>query len=163
MYFDRLLTIVKSDGSASCTNTDYDACMYDGLEKHMINSTESENGCTTPWIINTNKICKKSTNIKNACMIAVNHVKNQSNDCGIPCETLGISLGANSYSRLLNDNTIGKLVIGFPSRILITEEKYLFTFQNLVAEIGGLLGLIRNIFWIVMLFFSYAIMVFTHH
>ena len=50
--------MVKSDGSVSCTNIDYDACLYHGLEKHMIDSTGTENGCTTPWIINsTKRIC----------------------------------------------------------------------------------------------------------
>ena len=54
-------------------------------------------------------------------MIAVN----QSNDCGIPCKTLGLSLGTISYS--MHHEDIAKLKIEFPTRLLITEEKLLFT------------------------------------
>ena len=71
IFLNRLLPKIQSDGSVSCSNENYDACMYQTLKRHMLNITSSENGCTTPWVSNTTKICKKSDNVKAACL--VNH------------------------------------------------------------------------------------------
>ena len=152
-YIDRLLSKIQSDGSISCINSNYDACMYHGLEKEMLDKTGSER-CTTPWIINAKRICKKSDNIKTACMIDKNQVLNKQHHCRMPCESLGISVGDISH---VNKPNIREWKILFPSRILLTEEKYLFTFKNLIAEIGGLLGLSRNTYWIVMVFLGYVL------
>ena len=74
----------------------------------------------------------------------------------MPCETLRISTRDNSVFH--NTNFEMRLWrIYFPSRILLTEEKYLYNFENLLAEIGGFLGLVRNIFWIVMFFLGYVL------
>ena len=131
--------------------------MYPTLEKHMLDSTSSENGCTTPWVLNTSKICKKSENVISACLVDYKRGKNQFNDCQLPCETLKVSLGDKDYPVYNRIN----LELYFPPRVLLTEEKYLYTFHNLVAEVGGLIGLVRNIFWIVMLLLGYLLNVYN--
>ena len=76
---------IQNDSSKSCSNNNYDECIYNSLRKHMLN----ENGCTTPWLNNVTNICKNSTNIEKTCWIAYNRVTNQMNDCTVPCHTLG--------------------------------------------------------------------------
>ena len=147
-----MLPKIQNDGSISCSNSIYDTCMYQGLRKEMLKKTKSENGCTTPWVNNTKKICKESDNINTVCMVDKTRIKNQLHDCGMPCESLGISLGNISLRKKTFSKKKYELKIFFPPRILLTVEKNLYEFENLIAEIGGLLGLVRNIFWIIMLF-----------
>ena len=75
----RVLPEIQNDGSKSCSNNNYDECIYNALRKHMLN----ENGCTTPWLNNVTNICKNSTNIEKTCWIAYNRVTNQMNDCTV--------------------------------------------------------------------------------
>ena len=126
----------------------------------MLNSTTSENGCTTPWILNTTKICKKTENIISTCLIDFKQDKYQFRDCELPCETLKVSLGDKNTPKYYKYNGTMKginLELYFPTRVLLTEEKYLYTLHNLIAEIGGLIGLVRNIFWIVLLLLGYLL------
>ena len=143
---------IQGDGTVSCSNEKYDVCMYQNLKRHMLNITRSKNGCTTPWVLNTTNICNENGNIKGACQIDYERGKNQFNECKLPCETLKISLGDKDYSTPYSGIN---LELHFPAKILLTEEKYLYNFINLVAEIGGLIGLVRNMFWIVMLLLGY--------
>ena len=158
ILLNRLLPKIQSDGSDSCSNENYDACMYKTLKMHMLKSTSGENGCTTPWILHTTKICKKSENVISACLVDYKRGKNQFKDCELPCETLKVSLGDKDSPK--NSKGIN-LELYFPPRVLLTEEKYYYTFHNLVAEIGGLIGLVRNIFWIVMLLLGYLLKVYN--
>ena len=131
--------------------------MYRTLQAHMLNITQSENGCTTPWVFNTTNICKESGNVKEVCLVDHVRGKNQFNDCKLACELLKISLGDKDNAR----SSIGvNLELYFPSRVLLTEEKYLYTFDNMVAEIGGHIGLVRNIFWFVMLLLGYVLKIY---
>ena len=143
---------IQGDGTVSCSNEKYDVCIYQNLKRHMLNITRSKNGCTTPWVLNTTNICNEKGNIKRACQIGYERGNNQFNDCKLPCETLKISLGDKDYAFPYSGIN---LELHFPARILLTEEKYLYNFINLVAEIGGLIGLVRTMFWIVMLLLGY--------
>ena len=42
------------------------------------------------------------------------------------------------------------------------EEKILYTSLNFIAEIGGYIGLIRNIFWITLLMIGYLMKIFRN-
>ena len=42
------------------------------------------------------------------------------------------------------------------------EEKILYTSLNFIAEIGGYIGLIRNIFWITLLIIGYLMKIFRN-
>ena len=95
-----MLPEIQNDGSKSCSNDNYDKCMYNALRKHMMNFTANENGCTTPWLNNVTNICKKSINIENTCWIAYNRVTNQMNDCIVPCHSLVVSLGSKNFQVL---------------------------------------------------------------
>ena len=92
----------KDDGSKTCIETNYDACMYGAMVNHMKSKTESEGGCTVPWVLDENlegttKICKEAENINSTFWEAWNRVTNQLKDCPVPCDSLLVSLGAKNY------------------------------------------------------------------
>ena len=90
-----------SSGIKSCINSNYDECMYSALVKHMDMKTQSENGCTVPWVMDgstgSKKICKMADNINITFWEAWNRVTNQMNDCPVPCDTLILTLGAKNH------------------------------------------------------------------
>ena len=92
----------KEDGSKTCIESNYDECMYGALVDHMHSNTQSEGGCTVPWVLDdnlegTSKICKEPDNINKTFWIAWNRVTNQKKDCPVPCDSLLVSLGAKNY------------------------------------------------------------------
>ena len=92
----------KDDGSKTCMESNYDECMYGALVDHMHSNTQSEGGCTVPWVLDenlegTSKICKEPDNINKTFWIAWNRVRNQKKDCPVPCDSLLVSLGAKNY------------------------------------------------------------------
>ena len=124
----------------SCSYHKYDDCMYSSLYHWMINSTKDH--CTVPWIRNNNKICTKAEDINKAFMIAYNRVTNQHNDCDTPCHRLIVDLGAKEMIKLDNNKTSAVFHFYFPQKMLVIKENYLYTVLNLLAEIGGYMGLL---------------------
>ena len=97
-----MLSKKRDDGTKTCIKTNYDKCMYGALMDHMHSKTQSEGGCTAPWILDRNmegttKICKESENIKTAFWEGWNRVTNQHKDCPIPCDSLLVNIGAKNY------------------------------------------------------------------
>ena len=94
----RMMSKKKKDGQLSCIDSQYDECMYGALVKHMKENTQSEGGCTAPWILDgkegSQKICRETENINRTFWEAWNRVTNQLKDCPVPCDTLLVSLGA---------------------------------------------------------------------
>ena len=72
----------------------YDACVYQAYVQHMLDYTESEGGCTTPWLVNANKVCKKSENMKATCEI---FFERHGVDCKLDCNNLRLVLGSTAY------------------------------------------------------------------
>ena len=66
---------------------------------------------------------------------------------------LVVSLGSKNFQVI--DNNSGKWYLYFPPKTYVMEEKILYTSLNFIAEIGGYIGLIRNIFWITLLIIGY--------
>ena len=92
----------KDDGSKTCMESNFDKCMYGALVDHMHSNTQSEGGCTVPWVLDenlegTSKICKEADNINKTFWVAWNRVTNQKKDCPVPCDSLLVSLGAKNY------------------------------------------------------------------
>ena len=92
----------KDDGTKTCIKTYYDKCMYKAMTDHMHSKTQSEGGCTAPWILDenlkgTSKICKEAENINTTFWDAWNRVTNQQKDCPVPCDNLLVSIGAKNY------------------------------------------------------------------
>ena len=75
-------------------------------------------------------------------MIAYNRVTNQHNDCDTPCHRLIVDLGAKEMITLDNNKTSAVFHFYFPQKMLVIKENYLYTVLNLLAEIGGYMGLL---------------------
>ena len=123
----------------SCAYHDYDGCMYNALYRLMMNSTKDN--CTVPWIRDNHRICTKPEDINTTFWIAWNHVTNQYDDCNSPCHRLIIDLGAKEISKL-QDKQSAVLHLYYPQKMLVNKEHFLYTLLNLLAEIGGYMGLL---------------------
>ena len=123
----------------SCSYHKYDNCMYSKLYELMINKTKDH--CTVPWIRNNVRICTKPEDINETFWIAYNRVTNQYNDCDSPCHRLIVDLGAKE-TITLDNQTSANFHMYFPQKMLVIKENYLYTVLNLLAEIGGYMGLL---------------------
>ena len=126
------------EGRKSCMTENYDDCIYNMLTNEMRKNTEDN--CTVPYVRDDRKICTKDKDINTAFWIAWNRVTNQQLDCNIPCHFLTVSLGAKNYQN--TSSTHGILYLYYAPRVTQSEERLLYTLLNLVAEIGGYVGLI---------------------
>ena len=125
----------KEDGSKTCIESNYDECMYGALVDHMHSNTQSEGGCTVPWVLDdnlegTSKICKEPDNINKTFWIAWNRVTNQKKDCPVPCDSLLVSLGAKNYKvRGHINNHKGQEVV-------LSTKTFFFLISALTSKIG---------------------------
>ena len=148
MWHDIRMMSKDKDGGKTCIDSEYDTCMYSALIRHMEANTQSENGCTVPWVMNgtegATKICKDPENINTTFWIAWNRVTNQMDDCPVPCDTLLVSLGAKNYA-FKDDRDYGQLYLYFAPRTMFSEELTLYTPLSMFAEIGGYVGLLLGV------------------
>ena len=125
----------KEDGSKTCIESNYDECMYGALVDHMHSNTQSEGGCTVPWVLDdnlegTSKICKEPDNINKTFWIAWNRVTNQKKDCPVPCDSLLVSLGAKNYKvRGHINNHKGQEVV-------LSTKTFFFLISALTSKVG---------------------------
>ena len=129
-----------SNNRKTCSYHKYDECMYSKLHHWMITSTREN--CTVPWIRKNDRICTNDEDINTAFWIAYNRVTNQYNDCETPCHRLIVDLGAKEVITLDNNKTSALFHLYFPQKMLVIKENYLYTVLNLLAEIGGYMGLL---------------------
>ena len=125
----------KEDGSKTCIESYYDECMYGALVDHMHSNTQSEGGCTVPWVLDenlegTSKICKEPDNINKTFWIAWNRVTNQKKDCPVPCDSLLVSLGAKNYKvRGHINNHKGQ-------EVAVSKKTFFFPISALTSKMG---------------------------
>ncbi len=62
------MTASRGEGGA-CTSGSYDECMYSTIAGLMKSATGDEH-CTSPWVIDDARICKRRENIDRAFRIA---------------------------------------------------------------------------------------------
>jgi len=147
----RMMSKEKDDGSITCIETHYDKCMYGALTDHMHSQTQSEEGCTVPWLLDenlegTSNICTEPKNINITFWEAWNRVTNQKKDCPVPCDSLLVSLGAKNYKKKnISEQDYGLLYLYFAPRTMFSEELILYTPLSLFAEIGGYVGLLLGV------------------
>ena len=128
-------------GSKTCSNENYDDCIYNMLARTMRENTEDN--CTVPYIRNDSNICTKPKDINTAFWIAWNRVTNQKKDCNIPCHSTTVNLGAKNYqNKTIEKQSYGLLYLYYAPRATKSIEHVLYTVLTLFAEIGGYVGLI---------------------
>ena len=117
---------------------------------HTLTSTmemETADNCAAPWVLGNTKICTKPHDINRTFWISWNRITNQMKDCLSPCYTTITNIGAKNFQKL-DDDTYGFMYLYFLSRVVVSEEKYLYSFLKLIGQIGGYLGLYRLSVWI---------------
>ena len=94
-------------------------------------------GCTVPWTRDNSNICTDKDDVDKAFDISWTRGTNQMKDCKKPCHSLEISL-IGDKSEPANHT---RLLIFFKGIVTKSEEKRLYTWRNLFAEIGGYVGI----------------------
>ncbi|QQP34739.1 Uncharacterized protein FKW44_022728, partial [Caligus rogercresseyi] len=135
----RMLIKTKEDGSKTCSNEDYDTCMYNAMAKHMYGAVD----CAVPFIRNNTRICESDYQTNLTFWMFYNRVTNQMKDCADPCSFLIINVGAKNY-RVINES-YGELFLYYAPKVFLSEENYLYTLLSLLAEIGGYVGLLLGV------------------
>ena len=133
----------KQKSEKSCTQCEYDSCMYGAVERIMRQRTIEE--CTAPWIRNASDICSNPDDVEAAFWVAWNRITNQKLDCAVPCHSLIINIGAKNVESLSKKKQFGEFYFYFSPRIPLSEELYFYTFLSLMAEIGGYVGLLLGV------------------
>ena len=137
---------VKSDGAQTeeiktCSHYDYDKCMYNAITTIMRNDTMDN--CTTPFVLDTHKICTRSEDIKVSYLVGLRRMENQGGDCAIPCRSLFITVGNRSLKKYKN-RKYGEFFAYYRSRVYIVKEYYLYTILNFIAEVGKKLHILLS-------------------
>ena len=110
-------------------------------------------GCTTPWGPNKDHICKNAT-LGNqadrfyrdywAYRIATKaHEQKAFEQCPKSCTVMRLRVSNQIGKPLQNGGN--QLVIKFYETIMVTEDHYVYGWLNLVAEVGGYVGLFLGI------------------
>ena len=125
----------------SCTTDLYDDCVYNMLNRDMLENTED--GCTAPYVKDAYNICTKQKDILMASEIVTNIIKHGAHSCNVPCHSVGVDLGAKNYQNLtIVRQPFAVLELYLLPTALQTTEKLLYTRLRLLAEIGGYIGLL---------------------
>ena len=111
----------------------------------MIENTAEK--CTVPWVRRNENICRNHVDINTTFWIGWNRITNQKKDCLSPCHTTIANFGAKNFQRIENEK-YGYMYLYFLSRVVVSEEKYLYSALKLIGQVGGYLGLYRLFVWI---------------
>ena len=131
------------DGSKTCSNENYDDCIYSMLARSMRENTVDN--CTVPYITDDSNICTKPNDINTTFWIAWNRLLNHYKDCNVPCHSTTVNLGAkNHQTKTIEKQSYGLLYLYYAPRVTKSIEHVLYTPLNLFAEIGGYIGLIMG-------------------
>ena len=134
-----------SSSDRTCTHDEFDSCMYNNVANLMKENTAGK--CTVPWVRSNENICTNHMDVNTTFWIGWNRITNQKKDCLSPCHTTITNFGAKNFQRLENEK-YGYMYLYFLSRVVVSEEKYLYSFLKLIAQIGGYLGWYRLFVWI---------------
>ena len=97
-----------------------------------------ELGCTTPFGLNLDKICTdKNLGIRATKLYTHNFFNNHIEDCLYPCQFLNILLTPQSLRQ--NDNEMSSFLL--EEYIKVSKSTYAYTELELMAELGGYVGL----------------------
>ena len=126
----------------TCTNDypegSYDNCIYSQLN----NKTLEEIGCSVPWQANKSEICKDLSQAKIARDIYEKNRRNQEDICQDCCQLTNVYLGP-TVEELQTSST--KVIFYFRRDIKLSTEYIVYQELSLLAESGGIVGLILGV------------------
>ena len=122
-----------------------DFCVDNAIEKQTLDKV----GCTTPYGPNKNQTCSNTADGNDSYQIYHDEgtmfwdSSNSSKECLNPCSIFTFSIEESAKLFKTNNNSI--IDISFEKFIKVTKEYYIYTGINLIAEIGGYVGLFLGI------------------
>ena len=126
----------------TCTNTylegTYDNCIYQKLNNKML----QEIGCTVPWQPNKSSICQDHSKAQLAREMYQKNRRNQEDICPDSCKLTNVYLGP-AVEELLQTDTRANFY--FRRDIKLSTEYILYQELSLLAESGGIVGLILGV------------------
>ena len=126
----------------TCTNDypegSYDNCIYSQLN----NKTLEEIGCSVPWQANKSEICKDLSQAKIARDVYEKNRRNQEDICQDSCQLTNVYLGP-TVEELQTSST--KVIFYFRRDIKLSTEYIVYQELSLLAESGGIVGLILGV------------------
>lgn len=118
-------------------SNNYDDCITKEIDQSIL----MEFGCTSPFGLNLDDICKDSEK-KNERLISkmmeFENVKYPPNNCTHPCSYLKIKSITSIFS---TGDPRGHLTLNFQSAVTVTKSEYSYNMLSMIAEIGGYVGL----------------------
>jgi hypothetical protein len=118
----------------------FDECLYSRLYQLMLDTA----GCTSPWVFKQSNICRTHNESLAAFDISWNFGTNQNRTCLEPCRFFLVNIGSKNLDK--NESlSMSKQTFYFPSRVVVNEELFLYTFLSMVAEVGGYVGLLLGV------------------
>ena len=138
--------MIDFDGEACVNQESYskDKCSEDNLRQHSMASL----GCTTPWNgIDKTSICTDADKGKEAIKLYKMAFGVANNNCSSSCQyiTTRVIKTDNQLQPLVNGKGIGFMKIISRENIKLTRATYMYTTLELIAEIGGYVGLFLGV------------------
>ena len=116
----------------------YDFCVMNEIDQHLLNKV----GCTTPFGLDMNNICRNQTfGAKAYNIMDYFHDRNHEGiDCKHPCSYLQAKSTEPAIEELYEASN-GKASFNLPMKVRVYRSHYSFTGLSFVAEVGGYVGL----------------------
>ena len=138
-------TVLNFDGEQCHTDEQYirDDCLYSAIQEESIKDI----GCTTPYNPDKSNICSERDQAGKAIGVFEDiTIWNQTKAnilCPKPCQQYIISLSNKDWSH--NKNHKITLRLEFPKYIRVSNSTYAYTWLELLAEVGGYVGLFLGV------------------
>ena len=110
-------------------------CFYNKFDEISESTTTH---CTVPWARNNSNICTKIEDTNKAHELAEKIVNIDLHECPSWCQSMPMRFSGGGTSK---GGLAGSLTLNFQPIITLHTEKYLYTFLNLFAEVGGYVGI----------------------
>ena len=135
-------TVQMLDDFGTCTNTfpegSYDNCVYQQLTSRML----KEIGCTVPWVPDKSQICTEPVQAVKALEFYHKNRRNQEDICKNSCQFTNVYLGP-AVEEIERRKT--RAVFYFRRDIKESSEYLVYQELSLLAESGGIVGLILGV------------------
>ena len=118
-------------------NENYDTCVAKEVDKFIL----KEYGCTSPFGLNLDNICKDPNiglNYISQDMMDFENVKYPHHNCSHPCTYMKVK---SIESHIDLDGSSNMLYLNFQGAVTVMRSQYSYNMLSMIAEIGGYVGL----------------------
>ena len=132
------ISMPRVDKRTTCKDRNFDEeCVYDKFDNLIPKMTPTF--CTVPWSKNNSTVCAKEEDARIALAMAQKIADVEIQNCENVCTSMPmVFTGGTAHSDL---GPRPSITFNFQPVIRVNTEKYLYTFLNLFAEVGGYVGM----------------------